>query len=345
MSKHTLGHAIILAAALQLLPAWAQPSKLATAAVVSSVSTAQRSAYEGKVEAVRQSTIAAQVAGAVVALQVQAGDRVQANQVLLRIDARSATQGSAASDAQVSALRASLSLASKDLERQRLLYQQKFISQAAFERAQGQYQVTAAQLDAQIAQAGAVRTESGFFVVRAPYAGVISAVTIELGEMATPGRALFTLYDPTSLRVSAALPQTRTPTELQAASIKIELPAMPAEQRWLTPSSAQILPVVDSASHTREIRLDLAANSGATPGMFARVWLPAQVQGRQQFFVPSSAVVQRGELRAVYVVNAQGQAQLRQVRLGPEQDGQIEILAGVRAGERVATDPQAATRP
>ena len=345
MSKHPLGHAIILAAALQLLPAWAQTSKLATAAVVSTASNAQLTAYEGKVEAVRQTTIAAQVAGAVVALQVKAGDRVQANQVLLRIDARSATQGSAASDAQVSALRASLSLASKDLERQRLLYQQQFISLAAFERAQGQYQVTAAQLDAQIAQAGAVRTESGFFIVRAPYAGVISALNIELGDMAMPGRALLTLYDPTSLRVSAALPQTRATAELQAANIKIELPASPNEQHWLTPSSAQILPVVDSASHTREIRLDLAANSIAAPGMFARVWLPMKMQGRAQFFVPRSAVVQRGELRAVYVVNAQGQAQLRQVRLGPEQDGQIEILAGVRAGERVALDPQAATRP
>lgn len=345
MSKHTLGHAIVLAAALQLLPAWAQPSKLLTAAVVSTASNAQLNAYEGKVEAVRQTTIAAQVAGAVVALQVKAGDRVQANQVLLRIDARSATQGSAASDAQVSALRASLSLASKDLERQRLLYQQKFISQAAFERAQGQYQVTAAQLDAQIAQAGAARTESGFFIVRAPYAGVISALNIELGDMAMPGRPLLTLYDPSSLRVSAALPQSRSTSEMPAADIKIELPAMPTEQRWLTPSSVQILPVIDSASHTREIRLDLATNSIAMPGMFARVWLPTQSGGRPQFFVPSSAVVQRGELRAVYVVNAEGQAQLRQVRLGREADGQIEILAGVGAGERVAIDPEAATQP
>ena len=146
-------------------------------------------------------------------------------------------------------------------------------------------------------------------------------------------------------RVSSALPQSRSTSEMPAADIKIELPAMPTEQRWLTPSSVQILPVIDSASHTREIRLDLAANSIAMPGMFARVWLPTQNGGRPQFFVPSSAVVQRGELRAVYVVNAEGQAQLRQVRLGREADGQIEILAGVGAGERVAIDPEAATQP
>ena len=119
---------------------------------------------------------------------------------------------------------------------------------------------------------------------------------------------------------------------------------MSAEQHWLTPSSVQILPVIDSASHTREMRLGLAPNSNATPGMFARVWLPTQSGGRPQFFVPSSAVVQRGELRAVYVVNPEGKAQLRQVRLGREADGQIEILAGVAAGERVALEPQAAAR-
>ena len=344
MFQHRLRHALLLAVTLQLLPVWAQPAKLATAAVSSSASSTQRSAYEGRVEAVRQTTIAAQVAGTVVALSVKAGDRVQAQQVLLRIDARSANQSSAASQAQVSALRASLALASKDLERQRLLYQQKFISLAAFERAQAQFQVTASQLDAQIAQAGAAQTESGFFIVRAPYAGVISALSVELGDMGMPGRPLLTLYDPSSLRVSAALPQSRSITDMPAADIKIELPAMSAEQRWLTPSSVQILPVIDSASHTREMRLGLAPNSNATPGTFARVWLPTQSGGQPQFFVPSSAVVQRGELRAVYVVNPEGKAQLRQVRLGREADGQIEILAGVAAGERVALEPQEAAR-
>jgi hypothetical protein len=80
--------------------------------------------------------------------------------------------------------------------------------------------------------------------------------------------------------------------------------------------------------------------------MFARVWLPATsaAPGEQRFYVPQQAVVRRAEFAAVYVVGTDGRPMLRQVRVGRALDREIEILAGVAAGERVALDPQAAAR-
>ena len=89
---------------------------------------------------------------------------------------------------------------------------------------------------------------------------------------------------------------------------------------------------------------------GLAPGMFARLWLPAASTSTALASVPHSAVVRRAEMTGVYVLNEQGQPRLRQVRLGrvlpaaPGQAPQVEILSGLRNGERVATDPQAAAQ-
>ena len=362
MLKKHIGGAVILA--VLMLPAWpasaadaaAAAPPLATA-VVLAVRSGQSTSFDGVVEAVRQTVIAAQVAGAVVALDVKVGDAVKAGQVLVRIDARAADQNAAASDAQVRVARSSLELATKDYERQKLLFQKNYISQAALERAQSQFGATQAQVAAQLAQAGATRTQSGFFVVKAPYAGVVSEVPVALGDMAMPGRPLLTLYDPAALRVTVAVPQSAAAGLAAQSAIKVELPGLPAGREWLVPSRVVVLPTIDPGTHTVQLRLELpataesaaaGATAGATarvaPGLFARAWLPATGEGSVRLDVPAQAVVRRAEMTGLYVVGPDGRPLLRQVRLGPAQAGSVEILSGVSAGERVALDPQAAAR-
>lgn len=324
------------------------PAALASAAVWSSGS-ADRASYDGVVQAVRQTIVAAQVPGAVVALLVKAGDSVQSGQVLLRLDARAADQTAAAGEAQVQAARAAQEVATREFERNKQLFQQNYISQAALDRAEAQYKAAGAEAAAQLANAGAARTRSGFYVVRAPYSGVIAEVSVVLGDMAMPGRALMTLYDPTLLRVSAAVPQTMA-ARLQNASsasptpaAQIELPgALPAR---ITPLKTQWLPSVDPATHSVELRLDLpSALAGVSPGMFARAWLPVGASADARLFVPAASLVRRAELTGVYVIGADGRPLLRQVRLGRPVGDSVEVLAGVSTGERVALDPQAAAR-
>ena len=356
LDKHFGTAAILAGLLLQALAARAadDPARapLVTAAV-QAVHSGQTTSFDGVVEAVRQTVIAAQVPGAVVALDVKVGDSVKAGQVLARIDARAADQNVAASDAQVRVARVSLELATKDFERQKQLFQKNYISQAALERAQSQFSATQAQVVAQLAQAGATRTQSGFFVVKAPYAGVVSEVPVALGDMAMPGRPLLTLYDPAALRVTVSVPQSAAAGVVAHAPIKVELPGLPAGREWLVPSRVVVLPTVDPGTHTVQLRLELPATTesltpGAapqvTPGLFARAWLPAAGEGSVRLDVPAQAVVRRAEMTGLYVVGPDGRPLLRQVRLGPTQAGSVEILSGVSAGERVALDPQAAAR-
>lgn len=302
----------------------------------------QATGYDGVVEAVRQTQVAAQVPGAVIEVPVKAGDRVRAGQLLLRLDARAAEQQAGAAAAQVQAVRAAQEAAAKEFERQKQLFRESYISAAALDRAEAQFKATQAQAAAQLAAAGAARTASGFYTVRAPYDGIVSAVAVVLGDMAMPGRLLLTMHDPAALRVSAALPETAAP--VAGAALQVELPGLgPAR---IAPPHWQVLPAVDPATHTVELRLDLPAGTPAAPGMFARAWLPARVAAgaAPALSVPAGAVVRRAELAGVYVVGADGRPLLRQVRLGPATGGAVEVLAGLRAGERVALDPQAAAR-
>jgi multidrug efflux system membrane fusion protein len=324
----------------------AHAAELATATVQASERNATYGA-DGVVEAVRQSTIASEVAGSVTALSVKAGDRVTQGQILLRIDQRTADQQAAANAAQASAAEAELQAAQKEFERSRSLFQKNYISQAALDQAEAQFKAAQAEAKARLAQAGAATTQTSLHTLRAPYTGVLASVDVQVGDMATPGRPLITMYDPGALRVVVTVPESVAQQLRQKAEVRIEVPgAEPSARQW-TAQSVTLLPEADPESHTMRVRLGLASgSSGATPvpGMFARAWLPSTGESPAQLMVPARAVIRRTELNAVYVVDQAGKPWLRQIRVGRTVGDQIEVLAGLEAGERIALDPLAAAR-
>ena len=327
----------------------AEGGALATVELRSAAGTGVETSVDGVVEAVRQTRLSTQVAGAIVALQVKAGDRVRAGQELLRIDARAAQQGVAASASQVEAAQAQLKVAASELARQRQLHQKQYISQAALERSQAQWEAAQAQVNALQAQTRVAQTQSGFFLLKAPYAGIVSEVAVTLGDMALPGRPLLTLHDPSALRVTAAVPQALLGSlSTRLDQVRYEINGMGSSAARLQPAAVELLPTLDAASHTAQIRLTLppaAADKALMPGLFARVWLPvggSAKAGPQRLFLPASAILRRAELTAAYVVDAQGKPRLRQIRLGRVAGDQVEVLTGLRPDDKVAADPQAA---
>jgi RND family efflux transporter MFP subunit len=289
---------------------------------------------EAVVEAVRQSTVAAQIAGRIVELRFDVGDYVKKGEVIVRIDERAAAQALAASEAQVRQAEAALRNARAEYERARQLVAQKFLSQAALDRAEAEYKAAQERVSALLAGAGQAATERGFATVVAPYSGIVSARHVELGEMATPGKPLMTGFDPGTLRVTATVPQTQVLAIQAGAKARIELPSVP---RWIEAASLTVIPAADPRTHTTQVRIGLPAEvRGIYPGIYARAHF---VTGRRPaLLVPRSAVIRRSELTAVYVVSES--VQLRQIRLGTAGDEKaVEVLAGLRPGERVALEP------
>lgn len=349
-------------AALLLLGVCLVPAQAAQTAGTPALRTLQvgvaqsggRASYDGTVEAVRQTMIAAQVAGTIVELPVAAGDTVRSGQPLARLDAREASQGAVAADAQLAAARARLNLARQEYERQQQLFAKRYISAAAMEQAQAEFDSAQAEVNSQVAQAGIAKTQKSFNVVTAPYAGIVAELQAEVGDIALPGKALMTLYDPAELRVSVALPQSLAAVidPDTAGGIQIEIAGRPAAVK---PLRMQLLPAADPRTHTRTLRLSLPADvDGVSPGTFARVSLPPGFATTahdarpgtsamaERIMVPVGAVVRRAEMTGLYVISASGQPLLRQVRLGAVQGDEVEVLAGLSGGERIALDPQIA---
>jgi RND family efflux transporter MFP subunit len=294
---------------------------------------------EAVVEAVRQSTVAAQIAGRIVELRFDVGDYVKKGEVIARIDERAASQAVAASEAQVRQAEAALRNARAEFERSRQLVAQKFLSQAALERAEAEYKAAQARVSALLAGAGQAQTERSFATIVAPYSGVVSARHVELGEMASPGKPLLTGFDPGTLRVTATVPQAQLPAIQAGAKARVEVPS---SATWVEATQLTVIPTADPRTHTTQVRLGLPPGvRGIYPGIYARAHF---VTGRAAaLLVPRAAVLRRSELTAVYVVDdADGAArpQLRQIRLGSAGDEHaVEVLAGLRAGERVALEP------
>lgn len=291
---------------------------------------------EAVIEAVRQSTVSAQIAGRIVDLRFDVGDFVKKGEVIARIDERAVSQAEAASVAQVREAQAALGNARAQYERSKQLLAQRFISQAALDQAEAAYKAAQARVTALLAGAGAAATERSFATVLAPYSGVVSARLVELGEMATPGRPLFTGFDPSTLRVVASVPQAQVAAIQATGKARIEVPSL---GRWVDVKRMTIVPTADPRTHTTQVRLELPDNArGVYPGVYARAHFV--VGSAPRLLVPRAAILRRSEVTAVYVVDDQGRARLRQVRLGAAGDETaVEVLAGLKPGERVALEP------
>jgi RND family efflux transporter MFP subunit len=291
---------------------------------------------EAVIEAVRESTVAAQIAGRIIDIRFDVGDYVKKGEVIVRIDPSAAAQALAASEAQVREAQAALANARAQYERSKQLLAQKFISQAAFDQAEAAYKAAQERVSGLLAGAGQAATERGFATIVAPYSGIVSARHVELGEMATPGRPLMTGFDPTTLRAVANVPQTQIAAIQASARARVEIPAV---ERWVDVRQITIVPSADPRTHTTRVRLDLPPDlRGVFPGIYARAHF---VIGKAtKLLVPRAAVIRRSELTAVYVVDANHVPRLRQVRLGAAGDeSQIEVLAGLKPGESVALEP------
>lgn len=277
---------------------------------------------EASVEAVKQVTVAARISGRIVEVRIDAGQRVKRDEVLMRIDAREAAGADAST-------RASLAQSAAAYERARNLHARKFVSKAALDQADAAWQ----------AAQGAARASGAALshgVVTAPFSGVVARRHVEQGEMAVPGGALVTLFDPKGMRVIANLPQYRLAELKKAASARIEFPET---GQWIDATRVEILPTVDARSHTATARLYLPENvEGVVPGIFVRAHFT--IGKARKLTLPAAAVIRRGEVTAVYVLDEAGNARLRQVRLGEAvPGGELEVLAGISSGERVSLDP------
>lgn len=305
--------------------------------VVKPARVARETAFDGAVEALNQSTVAAQTSGRVVELPYDVGDHVEKGAVIVRFTATEQRARLQALEASASESQARLAEAQLAYDRTRDVYERKLIAKAQFDKAQADLDAARARSESTRAQLVEAREGVGYTTIVAPYAGIVVARHVQLGETVAPGRPIMTGLSLEHLRVVVDIPQQHIGPLRRHRKARVLLP----DGRSVDASELRIPPAADPTTHSFRVLVELPADDhGVFPGTLVKVIF---VSGEEErLLVPAAAVVRRGELTGVYVVDAQGRISLRYLRLGtPVADG-VPVLAGLAAGEAVATDPIAA---
>lgn len=314
--------------------------QLQTLTVGASADAAGRS-WDGVVEAVQQADLTAQTAGRVTVVNVDVNDRVAKGDVLLRLTAVEQEAGANTARAQLRAAEAAASEAEANYRRYAELASGQYVSRSQIDQARAARDSAVAARDAARAQVAQASQQTEYTVVRAPFAGLVSARRVEPGESVAPGQPLIAVYAPGALRIEVQVPQSEAEAIRAANRARVAL----ADGRTVDAAEVVVFPAADPATHSVGVRVTLPDMQKApAPGVTAKVLFPITIRADTAVVsIPVGALVQRGEVSGVYVIAANRIA-LRQVRLGQRSGDRVEVLAGLKSGDVVAADPVAAVQ-
>jgi RND family efflux transporter MFP subunit len=293
---------------------------------------------DGSLEAVNRSTVAAETNARVVELPFDVNDYVKKGEVIVRFRDTEQQEQVRSAEANLHEAKARLNEARQDYERISDIYARKLIAKAQMDSATATYASARARVSAAQAALNQANERLEHMIVRAPYSGIVEERHIQLGEMATIGTPLLTGLSLEQLRALVDVPQSLIGPLREHRQARMILP----DGGQLVATDVRIPPAADPATHSFPVKVTLPeGDHGLFPGTLVKV---AFKRGSEQaLLLPPTAVVQRSEVTATYVVRPDNRIEFRQLRTGTARaDGQRPVLAGLVAGERVALNPIAA---
>jgi membrane fusion protein (multidrug efflux system) len=292
----------------------------------------------GSLVAVQGVTISAELGGKVTEIAFESGGRVEAGDLLVRLD-------TTAEEAQLRSAQAAARLARISLNRIRGLRANKTVSQADLDTAVANYKQTTAQVDNMDA-AIAKKT------ISAPFAGQLGIRQINLGQILEQGTPIVTLQTIDPIHVDFSLPQQRFSLLSTGTAIRVTTDAAPG--KTFEGKITALNPEIDQVTRSIPIRATLANKAERLrPGMFANVevLLPTE---QEVLAIPTTAVLYAPYGDTVFVIDEvkdekSGKAQqvLRQqiVRLGDSRGDFVAVTNGLQEGELVVTSGVFKLRP
>ena len=293
---------------------------------------------DGVVEATNRGTVAAQTAGRVAELLYDVNDFVPSGAVVARL--RSAEQQARLLQAEAALREAAARETEAQTRFARIsdMYDRKVVAKAQLDEAAANRDAAVARLVASKAALTSAQEGVAYTEIRAPYAGIVTQRHVEVGETVAPGTPVMSGVSLESLRVVVEVPQS-----IAEPVRKIEKGSVEIGERRIEAIRLTLFPQAEPRSATFRARLDLPAGVATLfPGTLVKVALT--IGESQRLSVPISALVEHGELVGVYTLDEGGTPSLRQIRLGRRIAADAEVLAGLRVGERVASDPVAAAQ-
>jgi RND family efflux transporter MFP subunit len=334
----------------------------ATAVQTATVSLQQwPDVYEatGTVRARSTAVLSSKLVAYVRQVSVHVGDRVHEGQLLVTLDGqdldskvRSAEAAEAEvlsaipeADSAVAGAKANLDLAQSTFHRMEELAAKKSISSQEFDEASGRLRSAQAAYEmargrrAQLDSKRALVQEDirGAQILRdytridAPFSGVVTAKSVEPGDLAAPGAPLLTVEREGAYRLEASVDESRLPSVKPGQTVEVALESL---DRRLIARVSEIVPAVDAASRAYLVKIDLPVVPNLRSGMFGRALFPLGT--RQVVSIPPAAMVEHGQLQSVFAIE-DGRARTRLVTTGQRGQTGLEVLSGLSEGETLVS--------
>jgi RND family efflux transporter MFP subunit len=310
----------------------AAPPLPATLATVEQSSWPDLREVTATVQPLRRATPGTVLMGTVDEILRREGERVKAGDLLARVESREVAARLAQAEAGVAAARAQEGNARVMKERLERLHAKQAATTRSLDDARAAWEAASAQLRAAEEGVKAARVALDHSNVTAPFDGIVTERRVEVGDIAAPGLPLFVVDDLSRVKVEAQVAESDIAGLRPGAAVAVEIPAAGGGEREA--ALAEILPAADPRSRSFTVRALLDnPDLGLLPGMFARLRLPRGE--RPVVSAPESALVLRGALTGVFVMDGEGVARLRWVTVGRIRGESVEILSGLAGGERV----------
>ena len=313
----------------------------------------------GTVRARTSAVLSSKLMAYVRQVAVQVGDRVQEGQLMVTLDSQdldTKVRGAEAAEAEVmSAIpeadngvayaKANLDLAQSTFKRMEELAAKKSISNQEFDEAsarlksaQAAYEMARSkrtQLDSkrasvqqEIRGAGIMRD---YTRISAPFSGLVTAKSVEPGDLAAPGAPLLTVEREGAYRLEASVDESRLPFVKTGQTVDVALESL---DRRFPAHVSEIVPAVDAASRSYIVKIDLPAMPNLRSGMFGRALFPMGT--RKVVTIPPQSLVERGQLQSVFAIEG-GFARTRLVTTGQRGQSAVEVLSGLSEGEKLVS--------
>jgi RND family efflux transporter MFP subunit len=338
MKKQTLSLALAVSL-VAMQPAFSQDiarDNVASLAVVSQTRVAMTEVIPGSIVPDQQSKIASRLMGYIRNLTIQVGQSVKEGQLLFAIDPTDINGQIRQAQSAVAQAHAALADAKADYDRFSKLFKQQSVTQQQFDKMKLQYQVAQENLSAADAGLEQAKGQMRYADVKAPFDGVVVQKLAVTGDLAAPGNPVLVLENRQlmSVQVEVSSDLYRLLKLGETATITIE-----GRDGTVTGIISNLVGAANPITRTHTVKLSLSGMPvGINSGAFARV---AFNRGeRTTLLVPHAAVVSRGGIVGLFVVGDDGVARYRMVRTGLVQGDNVEIQAGLDAGEKVVVSSQ-----
>lgn len=306
--------------AVQVTLATAQPAPAAITEV------------SGALEPAQNAVLSTRLMGYVESVPAPVGTAVQKGDLLVNISASELQAQLQQARAQIESAETAFKNAEKDYKRYQELLKSKSVTQREYEQVQQAYEARRAQLTGAREQRKQVLGQLAYAQIKAPFAGTVTQVMVEAGDMANPGMPLLALEGTGNWEVVSRVSEGKVALLKQGDEVQVNIPAL--QQMY----AATITSVSSSSRHSGgqyEVRasLSLKEADGLYSGMFARLQF-ADSTATTSYYIDRDALINKGDLTGIYTVSESGTAILHWLKIGETQGNKVEVLTGLSPNEK-----------